>query len=172
MNLTTNEHHCNMCEKTYQHKRSLDRHIKISHEKEHHCNSYDRVHNRKSNPAGHNENIHDKQCEAQIEHCSTADLGKPRLQKHGKKVHNNMNVTYTDVTGANPTNEYHCCMCEKTYKHKCSLKPHIKKMHEKETNVKHKLQSPRSMERTSLKEHPKSDYTNTSNFRCDSCMKT
>ena len=45
-------------------------------------------------------------------------------------------------------------------------------MYEKETNVKHKLQSPRSMERTSLKEHPKSDYTNTDDFRCDPCMKT
>ena len=79
-----------------------------------------------------------------------------------------MNVTYTDAPGANLTNEYHCGMCEKTYKHKSSLKRHIKKMHEKETNVKHKLQSPRSMESTILKEHPKADYTNTGDFRCDS----
>ena len=29
VDLTSNEHHCNRCEKTYQHKRSLDRHIQI-----------------------------------------------------------------------------------------------------------------------------------------------
>ena len=83
-----------------------------------------------------------------------------------------MNVTYTNLTGADLTNEYHCSMCEKSYKHKSSLKRHIKKMHEKETNVKHKLQSSRSMETPSLKEHPKADYTNTRDFRCDSCMNT
>ena len=38
--------------------------------------------------------------------------------------------------------------------------------------MKYKLQSSRSMETPSLKEHPKSDYTNTGDFCCDSCMKT
>ena len=63
-------------------------------------------------------------------------------------------------------------MCEKNYKQQSSLKRHIKKMHEKETNVKHKLQSSRSMETPSLKEQAKADYTNTGDFCCDSCMKT
>ena len=45
-------------------------------------------------------------------------------------------------------------------------------MHEKETNVKHKLQSSRSMETPCLKEDLKADYTNTGGFCCDSCMKT
>ena len=147
--------------------KNLVRHIKTIHEKGHHCNSCDRVHNRKSNLAVHIENVHDKQCEAQIEHYSTADTGKPSLQKHGKTVHNNMNLTYTNATGANLINEYHCSMCEKTYKHKNSLKGHIEKMHEWETNP-----SSRSMETPSLKEHPKADYTNTGYFCCNSWMKT
>ena len=154
------------------HKSILNRHIKKIYENEHQCNSNDRVHNCKNNLAGHIEYAHDKKCETQIETCNTADTGKPSLQKHGKRVHNNMKMTYTGVMSANLTNKHRCGMCERTYKHECSLKRHIKKMHEKETNVKHKLQSPRSMERTSLKEYPKSDYTNTGNLRCDSCMKT
>ena len=130
------------------------------------------MHNRKSNLTGHIENVHDKQCEAQIEHCSTADNGIPSIQKFVKTVHNNMNGTYAHVTGANMTNEHHCDVCEKTYKHKSRFKSHIKKVHEKETNVKHKLQRSSSMEPPSLKEDPKADYTNTGDFCCNSCMKT
>ena len=59
VNLPKDEHHCNICERTYQHKSSLDRHIKKIHEKEHHCNSYDRVHNHKSNLTGHIKDVHE-----------------------------------------------------------------------------------------------------------------
>ena len=73
---------------------------------------------------------------------------------------------------ANLTNEHHSNKCERTYKHKSSLNRHTNKVHEKETNMKHKLQNPRSMDALSLEERPKDDHTNTGDFCCDSCRKT
>ena len=78
------------------------------------------------------------------------------------------NVANTKLT----TNRYHCNVCEKTCQHKSSLNTHIKNIHENDTNVKDKLQTPISMETPSLKEHPKVNRTNTGDFCCDSCKKT
>ena len=76
-----------MCEKNYKYKRGLVRHIKDAHK---------------------------GQCKPQIEQCSAAETERPNLQKHGKAVHNNMNVT--DMTDANQTaNKHHCNRCEKAY---------------------------------------------------------
>ena len=136
INLTKDEHHCNMCERTYQHKSSLDGHIKKIHEKEHHCNSYDRVHNHKNNLTGHIEDVHEDQGGAQIEHCNATDTEKPNLQEHGRAVHENKNANCVDVTCADlATNEHHCGMCEKTYKYKKGLTRHIKSVHEDKGGV-------------------------------------
>ena len=52
---------------------------------------------------------HKPQDEARIEHCKAADTEKPNLQKHGKAVNENANVTYANVTSTNlTTNEHHC----------------------------------------------------------------
>lgn len=75
-NLTTNVHHCNICEKTYRHKKDLTRHIK---------------------------NVHKVQGNAQIEHYNTADTERSILQKHSNGMHNNMNMTYANVMDANLT---------------------------------------------------------------------
>ena len=127
---------------------------------ERHCNSFDRVHNHKNGLIGLIEDAGEKHGDAQIEHCNTAGTGQPSLQKHGKAMNNNMTVTHANVAGTNRTNEQHYNICEKTYKYKSSLVRHIKKVHEKETNVKHKLQTPRPMETPSLKEQPKVNHTN------------
>ena len=143
-NLTTDRHQCEMCEKNYQYKRGLVRHIKDAHK---------------------------GQCEPQIEQCSAAETERPSLQRHGKAVHKSMNVT--NMTGANQTtNKHPCNRCEKVYQHKGSLNRHIKNVHEKDTKVKDKLQNSISMGTPSLKEHPKVDHTSKGDFCCEPCKKT
>ena len=95
---------------------------------------------------------HKEHDEAQIEHCKAADTEKPNLQTHGKAVHEKTDVACGSVANTNlTTNRYHCDMCEKTYKYKRGLVRHIKNIHEKDTDVKDKLQNPISMETPSLK---------------------
>ena len=141
-----NEHHCHLCEKAYKYKWGLARHIK---------------------------DVHKKQDEAQIEHCNAADTEKPNLQKHGKTVREKTDVACGNVANTNLTTDiHHCDMCEKTYKYKRGLVRHIKNIHEKDTNVKDKLQNPISIKTPNLNEHPKVHRTNTGDFCCDPCKKT
>ena len=61
-----------------------------------------------------------------------------------------MNVA--NMTNATQTtNKHHCDRCKKAYQHKSSLNRHIRNIHEKDTNVKDKLQKSISMETISLK---------------------
>ena len=89
-----------------------------------------------STNTGHIEDVHEDQGGAQIKHCSATETEKPNLQKHGRAVHENKNANCVDVTSVGlATNEYHCSMCEKTYKYKRGLRRHIKNVHEDQNRV-------------------------------------
>ena len=98
---------------------------------------------------------HKLQDEARIEHRKVADTEKPNLQKHGEVMHEKSDEACWSVANMYLTTDgHHCETCAKTYKCKRDLVRHIKNIHEKNTNVKYKLQTEYRWKHQALKNIP------------------
>ena len=117
-NLTTNEHHCKICEKTYKYKRGLVRHIKNIHEKDTHVK--DKLQNPismetpslKEHPKVDRTNTGDFCCDS----CKKTYKYKGYLERHIKVAHEREEGTNRE-------------RCNLTFKEMSKFRQHITTKH-------------------------------------------
>ena len=183
------DHKCTECEKTFKHKRHLQKHILVIHEgiKPHQCDQCGKAFSGSSGLKTHIINNHGGIKAFQCHKCDYKCAQKHMLNTHINHVHEGVknhkcdhcqkfffhekNVLRHIKTVHEGQKDHKCETCGKHFTMKDSLKSHIKTVHEGQRNYKCNYCEKLFSQSSSLNTHIKTFHQDHMNYKCDLCEK-